>query len=207
IDSTSVNSQWNLISISTNEVKKSKLRNYVGNSNYEQENSIVDIDFILQNIKTSKVEIKNDNFEIYGNLEMSDKEFRDVVNNGSPKIYLIYRTDREIDLPYDALLKVKRKDKTCSYEFVEKDKDDSKSILNGITSFIEKYTGIINNKEYYELESNIPMTLSDSVPTTFIDCVVDKGFWWAAQTKNGSADLIVRAGELQDIYGFCSGMI
>lgn len=100
------------------------------------------LNFVLQNLSTDNVEINNDSFEIYGNSTLTDKEFRDVVNTGSPKIYLHYRTDRNIDLPYDALLEVKTDSKTYSYEFVEKERDDAQSILRGIKSFISKYSDI-----------------------------------------------------------------
>lgn len=136
----------------------------------------VGVDLILQNIKLSKVEVVNDDFEIYGNHSISERQFRDIVNYGSPKVYLQYRTNRQIDLPYDALLVIKTQAKSYSYEFIEKDTDNPLSILTGISSFVEKYADIINSGDYYAIESNIPMTLSSSIPTTFIDCVVEKEY-------------------------------
>lgn len=134
------------------------------------------LNYILQNLSTNNVEINNDSFEIYGNSSLTDKEFRNIVNTGSPKIYLHYRTDRNIDLPYDALLEVKTTSKTYSYEFVEKEATDANSILNGISSFISKYSHILSGDKFYAIENNAPMTLSAEVPTTFIDCVVEKEY-------------------------------
>lgn len=37
--------------------------------------------------------------------------------------------------------------------------------------------------------------------------IVDEGWFWAAETRTGSADLIIRAGEYKAIYDFCSGMV
>lgn len=122
------------------------------------------------------MEVVNDDFEIYGNHSISERQFRDIVNYGSPKVYLQYRTNRQIDLPYDALLVIKTQAKSYSYEFIEKDTDNPLSILTGISSFVEKYADIINSGDYYAIESNIPMTLSSSIPTTFIDCVVEKEY-------------------------------
>ena len=95
--------------------QQTKLKKYLY-SNGCTSNNCVDVDYILQNISTSIVEVINEKIEIYGNHEMSDKEFRNLVINGSCKNYLIYRTKRQIDLPYDALLKIKTQDKTYSYE-------------------------------------------------------------------------------------------
>jgi len=128
---------------------------------------------IIESLSTDEVEIKNDLFEIYGNCALTDKEFRDKVYEGSPKIYLHYRTDRNFDLPYDALLKVKTASKVYSYEFVEKEKSDAASILNGIKTFINKYSDILNANNF--LKSNAVKAASD-VPTTFIDCVLEKEY-------------------------------
>lgn len=134
------------------------------------------LNYVLQRLTMQTVEINNDSFEIYGNSGVTDKEFRNIVNSGSPKIYLHYRTDRKIDLPYDALLEVKTESKIYSYEFVEKEANDANSILNGIKSFIRKYSDVLIGNEYYALESNVPMTLASDIPTTFIACVVEKEY-------------------------------
>ncbi len=134
------------------------------------------LDYVLNCLSTENVEVNNSSFEIYGNSTVSDKEFRDLVNTGRPKIYLHYRTDREIDLPYDALLSIKTHSKTYSYEFIEKEATDANSILNGIVSFITKYSKILSGNDYYALERNAPMALASDVPTTFVDCVVEKEF-------------------------------
>ncbi len=147
--------------------KKKKNLDYIDN---------YDLNFILQNITTSRVEILNDSFEIYGNCDLTDQEFRKIVKSGEPKVYFMYRTDRRIDLPYDALLKIKTNHKTYSYEFIEKESNDANFIKTGIMSFISKYSNVFANASYYALDSNVPMSLNTDVPTTFIDCVVEKEF-------------------------------
>ena len=127
----------------------------------------------MQQLTTEKVEINNEYFEIYGNSAVTDNDFRDIVYEGSPKIYLHYRTDRNIDLPYDALLKVKTASKTYSYEFSEKEKSDAASILNGIKSFIKKYSDILDGNNLFK--SNVVKAASD-VPTTFIGSVLEKEY-------------------------------
>lgn len=168
VNSTSVTlqSQSNQ-SYSNDKVKSLKIENQVGTNK---------IDSILQNIKLSQVEIVNDDYEIYGNLNISESKFRDIVDYGNPKIYLHYRSNRQINLSYDALLVIKTQVETYSYEFVEKETDNPLSILKGISSFLEKYAKIINNGSYYAIDNNIPMTLLSDVPTTFVDCVVEKEY-------------------------------
>lgn len=130
---------------------------------------------MTQYVSKSNVEISNEFYGIYGNTNLSDNEFRDIVKNGENKIYLHYRTNREIDLPYDALLKVKTSVKTYSYEFIEKNNTDAESICQGIKTFLDNYNDVFSN-DYYALDSNIPMVLSTDIPTTFIDCVVEKEY-------------------------------
>lgn len=133
------------------------------------------LDYVLNCLSTENVKVNNSSFEIYGNSTVSDKEFRDLVNTGSPKIYLHYRTEREIDLPYDALLSIKTHSKIYSYEFIEKESTDANSILNGIVSFITKYSKILSGNNYYALERNAPMTLANDTSSTF-ESVVSKVF-------------------------------
>lgn len=144
--------------------------------NSSEKNYNTNLNLILDNLSFSSVELVSNDVEIYGNTNITDREFRNKVNIGNDKIYFIYRTSRSIDLPYDALLKIKKNGKIYSYEFVEKEKSDSISIMAGILSFINQYSAVLNNNEYYSLSNNAPTTLSLEVPTTFIDCVVEKEY-------------------------------
>ena len=152
------------------------IENHTKKKNNVDYSNNYDLSFILQNITTSRVEILNDSFEIYGNCDLTDRKFRNIVNSGEPKVYFIYRTDRQINLPYDALLKVKTSYKTYSYEFIEKENDDADFIMMGIKSFVSKYSNVFANASYYALDSNIPMSLNTNVPTTFINCVAEKEY-------------------------------
>ncbi len=137
--------------------------------------TIANSEYILQQLTTEKVEINNEYFEIYGNGTLTDKEFRDTVYEGSPKIYLHYRTDRNVNLPYDALLQVKTATKTYTYEFVEKEARDANFILNGIKSFINRYSTVLNSA-IFNREYNVNIMSANDVPTTFIDCVAEQEY-------------------------------
>lgn len=79
-------------------------------------------------------------------------------------------------MPYDALLTIKRGEKTYRYEFVEKESTDELTILNGIRSFVKNYASVTESLNYYALESEVPVMTRNNVPTTFIDCVVEKEY-------------------------------
>ncbi len=136
-------------------------------------NSIPDLNFLINNLNTDVVEVKNDSFEIYGNVDMTEKEFRNIVDIGENKVYFHYRTDRRIDLSYDALLQVKTSEKIYSYSFSENESDDEQEILIGIKSFVEKYSSNFVNSKLFELQSDLPQQTNSDIPTTFVDCVVD----------------------------------
>lgn len=129
---------------------------------------------ICESILFTEVEKVNRNYEIYGNSSVTAKEFREIVYAGFPKVYLHYRTDKEIDLPYDALLIVKTASKTYSYEFMENNSNDAAVVLEGIKSFIRRYADIIDNNASFSVVQ-LSGTQS-SVPTTFIGCVVEKEY-------------------------------
>lgn len=78
------------------------------------------------------------------------------------------------------------------------------------------YTYAKDTSETNHLSTNYMFEISNSRNGMFIGdfrlkldykFVVDKGWLCQSQTQTGSTDLIVRAGELQEIYEFCSGMI
>ncbi|MFA6662257.1 MAG: hypothetical protein WCS56_04415 [Bacilli bacterium] len=141
-----------------------------------------DIDMILENIKTSVVEVKANFFEIYGNDDLTEKEFRDIVDSGEAKIYIHYRTDCQIDLSYDALIKVKTSEKIYSYEFIEKEKNGSISTMQEIKSFISDYSNVLLN--FYNssdnstniLESQKVIESSPNETQTSTDIVVEKEY-------------------------------
>ena len=124
-------------------------------------------------LSVEEVEIVNDSFEIYGNVNISEQEFRDIVDNGENKLYFHYRTNRSIELSYDASLQIKTADKTYSYAFTEHEFDDEQNILNGIKSFVEKYVENFSKSNIYELQNDSPASINSDVPTTFIDCTAE----------------------------------
>lgn len=130
---------------------------------------------LMSFISDDTVEITNSTYEIYGNTTLTDKDFREIVNQGENKIYLHYRTNKDIDLPYDALLKVKTDSKIYSYEFIEKEATDANSICVGITDFLLNHSEIINT-DLSELGQECDVAVASDVPTTFIDCVVEKEY-------------------------------
>lgn len=130
---------------------------------------------LMSFISDDTVEITNSTYEIYGNTTITDKDFREIVNQGENKIYLHYRTNKDIDLPYDALLRIKTDSKIYSYEFIEKEATDSDSICVGITDFLLNHSEIINT-DLSELGQEYDVAVASDVPTTFIDCVVEKEY-------------------------------
>lgn len=130
---------------------------------------------LMSFISDDTVEITNSTYEIYGNTTLTDKDFREIVNQGENKIYLHYRTNKDIDLPYDALLRIKTDSKIYSYEFIEKEATDSDSICIGITDFLLNHSEIINT-DLSELGQEYDVAVASDVPTTFIDCVVEKEY-------------------------------
>lgn len=128
---------------------------------------------IANHITTEETWEVTDEFEVYGNTAITYNEFLDIVDMGSPKVYLHYRTNRRINLPYDALLIVKTATKTISYEFEEKINTNANDIRDGIRDFVIKYGSVLMQNA----SNNAPVAASySSVPTTFIDCVVEKEY-------------------------------
>lgn len=103
------------------------------------------VEELLESVTNDENVIVNDEYEVYGNTDLTDKEFRDIVNRGGNKVYLHYRTDKNIELPYDALLKIKTSAKTYSFEYSEMENTNSDFIRSGIREFLLIYSAIINN--------------------------------------------------------------
>ncbi len=53
---------------------------------------------LLTHVSTEETQSTSSTCAVYGNTEMTEQEFRDVVNQGENKIYLHYRTDKDIYL-------------------------------------------------------------------------------------------------------------
>ena len=137
-------------------------------------NKNVEVETVLKAIKGSTVKCVFDNYEIYGNTSMTDREFRNIVIQGNKTMYLLYRTSDKIDLPYDASLYIKINGKTNSYEFSDTGFRDEKSLLTGVKSFVFKYLSKdLNN---VNLKENKSLRLMSSVPTTFVDCEAEREY-------------------------------
>jgi hypothetical protein len=133
------------------------------------------INKLLSIIENKVVDYSDDIYEVYGNTNISDKGFRDIVNGGSNKIYLHYRTTVDVDLPYDALLKIKTDKGIYSYEFIETVRTNSDDLLSQIKSFVlRSYNDSL--LETREAVSTYVTTGSSNVPTTFISCATDKTY-------------------------------
>lgn len=132
-------------------------------------------DELLALVSNEEVLAMNGSYEVYGNTDLSDKEFRDIVNQGENKIYLHYRTNKDIDLPYDALLKIKTSTTTYSYEYIEMEDTQPEHIRSGIKEFLLNYSTIINTG-LTKQEDEPAIALTSDTPTTFINCVVQKEF-------------------------------
>lgn len=134
------------------------------------------ISMFVENITLEEVNVRTSLYEVYGNTDITFHKFNHIVRNSSARVFILYRTDRTINLPFDALLKIKINGSIKSFEFTEELSNEPEKILNGIISFVNKYVndGFLNKQSMVE-----PLRVSvtnDSVPTTFINCVVEKEF-------------------------------
>ncbi len=134
------------------------------------------LSMFAENITLEEVNTRTPLYEVYGNTDVTFYEFNNIVRNSSAKIFILYRTDRAINLPFDALLKIKINDSIKSYEFTEELSSEPGKILNGIISFVNKYVNDGFLKKQSMLEPSRVSVANNSVPTTFINCVVEKEF-------------------------------
>ena len=121
-------------------------------------------DYIVDN----EVEIKNDNLEIYGNnKQLTEYDFYRKVSTGDDKIYLIYRTNTEILLSFDAQIVVKSNGVCKNYNYISYD-TNSINLKDSICTYLDR------NNESIMLDYNKKdiSVISDEVPTTFIDSQV-----------------------------------
>lgn len=128
--------------------------------NVDLENYIVDDEY----------QIVENNLAVFGNQQnFSQKDFLNIVDLGGDKIYLNYRTDNEINLPYDLFVVVKNDGKTFNYEYrmAELNEDD---LLENIKIYLRRNNNEILNA-YNQTYNIVTASINSSVPTTFIDAV------------------------------------
>lgn len=128
--------------------------------NADLENYIVDDEY----------QIVENNLAVFGNQQnFSQKDFLNIVDLGGDKIYLNYRTDNEINLPYDLFVVVKNDGKTFNYEYrmAELNEDD---LLENIKIYLRRNNNEILNA-YNQTYNIVTASINSSVPTTFIDAV------------------------------------
>ena len=119
----------------------------------------------------------SEKIEVYGNSNMTDREFRNIVETGGDKIYFIYSLKENNELPYDASLAIKTNGMIYSYEYKEYETSNKISIMKGIVSFVLKYVKVLNNNEFYSLsEAKKVSYTSDNIPTTFVNCVAEREY-------------------------------
>lgn len=110
----------------------------------------------LQNLKEyitdSETVHREDSFEVYGNCSVSESQFRKIVDEGSPKIYLHYKTNSDIALTYDALLTIKTPTQVYSHELSESEHESEEAAVNAIKSFIDMYSKAFKQNSFYLLE-------------------------------------------------------
>ncbi len=115
----------------------------------------------------------NDDFEIYGNVaDMSEADFEERVATGDATIYLHYRTDKSIDLSYDALLII-CSEKQSAYEYSEQLDVSSSKLAHGIRNFAIRYI----DKTQLAAPAAAPAATNDSdIPQTFVNSIVDREY-------------------------------
>lgn len=137
-----------------------------------------DITEVLSHVSLETNNVHSSAFVVYGNTpNFKASDFRSIVYEGNDKIYLHYRTDHTIPLPYDALLIFKKKGKLISYEFKESVFSTSKALKDEIISFIRRsYDKYLEQLSEEGLNNNISLLADNDVPQTFINCEISKNF-------------------------------
>lgn len=117
----------------------------------------------------------NDTFEVYGNQsELSEEKFRNLVDEGENKVYIHYRTDRNIELNYDALILVKTISKIFTYSFKESDDVSSEELTAEIKWFVLMQLDEINANIY--AVQNYVSENSNNITTSFADSLISEIF-------------------------------
>lgn len=116
-------------------------------------------------------------FEVYGNIgNLSRDDFMKIVENGTDKIYMNYRTNYTIDLPYDLLVVIKTNGKYHQYEYKVEEPDET-YLKEGIIAYLKLNIHDICQDYYTDLnEFNNTVSTYSTVPSTFIDSVANANF-------------------------------
>ncbi len=132
------------------------------------DNQLIDL------INNDEILVITDQHEVYGNQkDLSPTQFEKLVQDGNNKIYLHYRTDRNIDIGYDALLCIKTSEKIYFYEFNEAERDDAEFLVAAIKSFVNLYKNKIMS---LQCDDSPQKTIKSNIPTTFISCAVEREY-------------------------------
>ncbi len=106
---------------------------------YANEQKILNLENYIINDECVTIQ---EEVEVYGNiLEVNNKDFMDIIDNGTDKIYIHYRTNYDIELPYDLLVIVKNNNELYHYEYLVKNEnsDDENYLFNGIKNYLIMY--------------------------------------------------------------------
>lgn len=142
---------------------------------YANEQKILNLENYIINDECVTIQ---EEVEVYGNiLEVNNKDFMDIIDNGTDKIYIHYRTNYDIELPYDLLVIVKNNNELYHYEYLVKNEnsDDENYLFNGIKNYLIMYKNEICKNYYNEIDDAV-ICFNSSVPTTFIDSVATANF-------------------------------
>lgn len=139
---------------------------------HAQESNTSLLNLIVSSVTTETITLCRESFEVYGNTNLTEKEFREIVNEGSNKVYLHYNTDSHTDLSYDALLLVKSNQKIHSFEFIEMGSRTADKMCAEIKNFLLNHAYVINEVQTVNNTGELLQTRT-TVPTTFINCAVE----------------------------------
>lgn len=86
-------------------------------------------------IAEEKINISNNKLTIIGNdTSISAKDFLSIVENGNDKIYVNYRTNYSVDIPYDMYIVLKVNGHINSYDYTLKNSDIK--LVNSIKDYL-----------------------------------------------------------------------
>lgn len=120
-------------------------------------------------ISDTKVNLSKGKITIIGNnAEITSNDFVNLVDNGKNGIYMNYRTNNNIQIPYDMLIAIKVNEKTYSYNYTLK--NSNVNLLNTMTNYLKNNNQTIIDKYLnYLFDDSISM-YSDVENSPFIDC-------------------------------------
>lgn len=119
-------------------------------------------------IAEEKINISNNKLTIIGNdTSISAKDFLSIVENGNDKIYVNYRTNYSVDIPYDMYIVLKVNGHINSYDYTLKNSDIK--LVNSIKDYLTVNSELLKNEYIEYLYENNVSTYS-TVDDTFVDC-------------------------------------